>query len=77
MDKLHLMTVFVAVAEEESFAGGSRRLAMSPPAVTRCIASLVKLASRDKAPLHTEFSLRTPLLSENSSHTQGPTVPVT
>ena len=51
MDKLHLMTVFVAVAEEESFAGGSRRLAMSPPAVTRCIAALesrlgVKLLDR-------------------------------
>ena len=51
MDKLHLMTVFVAVAEEESFAAGARRLAMSPPAVTRCIASLeaslgVKLLDR-------------------------------
>ncbi len=51
MDRLHLMTVFVAVAEEESFAGGSRRLAMSPPAVTRCIAALearlgVKLLDR-------------------------------
>jgi DNA-binding transcriptional LysR family regulator len=51
MDKLHLMSVFVAVAEEESFAGGARRLALSPPAVTRCIASLetrlgVKLLDR-------------------------------
>ncbi len=51
MDRLHLMEVFVAVAEEESFAGGSRRLAMSPPAVTRAIAALearlaVKLLSR-------------------------------
>jgi len=51
MDKLHLMTVFVGVAEEESFAAGARRLAMSPPAVTRCIATLearlgVKLLDR-------------------------------
>ena len=34
------MTVFVAVAEEQSFAAGARRLHMSPPAVTRAIASL-------------------------------------
>jgi DNA-binding transcriptional LysR family regulator len=45
------MSVFVAVAEEESFAGGARRLALSPPAVTRAIASLedrlgVKLLTR-------------------------------
>jgi len=40
MDRLDLMTVFVAVAEEQSFAGGARRLGMSPPAVTRAIASL-------------------------------------
>lgn len=40
MDRLHLMTVFVAVAEAESFAGGARRLGMSPPAVTRAIAAL-------------------------------------
>jgi DNA-binding transcriptional LysR family regulator len=51
MDRLHLMTVFVAVAEEESFAGGGRRLGMSPPAVTRAIAALeerlkVKLLNR-------------------------------
>jgi DNA-binding transcriptional LysR family regulator len=51
MDRLHLMTVFVAVAEEESFAAGARRLGMSPPAVTRAIASLedrlgVKLLNR-------------------------------
>lgn len=42
MDRLHLMTVFVAVAETESFAAGSRRLGMSPPAVTRAIAALEK-----------------------------------
>lgn len=40
MDRLYLMTVFVAVAEEESFAGGAWRLGMSPPAVTRAIAAL-------------------------------------
>jgi len=42
MDRFLLMSVFVAVAEEESFAGGARRLGMSPPAVTRAIASLEK-----------------------------------
>lgn len=51
MDRLYLMTVFVAVAEERSFAAGARRLGMSPPAVTRAIASLeerlgVKLLTR-------------------------------
>ncbi|CAG7856843.1 hypothetical protein MCAMS1_01486 [biofilm metagenome] len=51
MDRLHLMTVFVAVAEEESFASGARRLGMSPPAVTRAISALedrlgVKLLNR-------------------------------
>jgi len=45
------MTVFVAVAEEEGFAGGARRLGMSPPAVTRAVAALeehlgVKLLNR-------------------------------
>ena len=40
MDRLYLMTVFVAVAEEQGFAAGARRLGMSPPAVTRAIAAL-------------------------------------
>jgi DNA-binding transcriptional LysR family regulator len=40
MDRFHLMNVFVAVAEEEGFAAGARRLRMSPPAVTRAIAAL-------------------------------------
>jgi DNA-binding transcriptional LysR family regulator len=40
MDRFHLMSVFVAVAEEESFAAAARRLRMSPPAVTRAIAFL-------------------------------------
>lgn len=40
MDRFHLMAVFVAVAEEASFAGGARRLKLSPPAVTRAITAL-------------------------------------
>ena len=51
MDRFHLMSVFVAVAESESFAGGARRLGMSPPAVTRAVVALedhlgVKLLTR-------------------------------
>lgn len=51
MDRLHSMNVFVAVAEEEGFAAGARRLRMSPPAVTRAVAALeerlgVKLLNR-------------------------------
>jgi DNA-binding transcriptional LysR family regulator len=51
MDRFQLMTVFVAVAEEEGFAAGARRLRMSPPAVTRAVAMLeerlgVKLLDR-------------------------------
>jgi len=51
MDRLHLMTVYVAVAEAEGFAAGARRLGMSPPAVTRAVAALeddlgVKLLNR-------------------------------
>lgn len=42
MDRLHLMNVFVAVAETESFADGGRRLGMSAPAVTRAVAALEK-----------------------------------
>ena len=40
MDRLETMRVFVAVAEERGFAPAARRLAMSPPAVTRAIAAL-------------------------------------
>lgn len=40
MDRLHLMTTFVAVAEAQSFSGAARRLGMSAPAVTRAIAAL-------------------------------------
>lgn len=51
MDRFHLMSVFVAVAEEEGFAAGARRLHLSPPAVTRAVATLedqlgVKLLNR-------------------------------
>ena len=51
MDRFHSMSVFVAVAEEESFAGGARRLNISPPAVTRAVAMLeerlgIKLLTR-------------------------------
>lgn len=40
MDQMHLMRVFVAVGEEESFAGAARKLDLSPAAVTRAIAGL-------------------------------------
>ncbi|MFA5170617.1 MAG: LysR family transcriptional regulator [Sulfuriferula sp.] len=40
MDKLHLMKVFIAVAEALSFAAAARNLSMSPPAVTRAITTL-------------------------------------
>lgn len=40
MNRFHLINVFVAVAEAESFAGGARRLKMSPPAVTRAVLAL-------------------------------------
>ncbi|WP_028104731.1 LysR family transcriptional regulator [Pseudoduganella violaceinigra] len=40
MDQMHLMTVFVAVGEQESFAGASRSLNMSPAAITRAVAAL-------------------------------------
>jgi DNA-binding transcriptional LysR family regulator len=51
MDRLHLMSVYVAVVEAEGFAGGARNLRMSPPAVTRAVAALeehlgVKLLNR-------------------------------
>jgi DNA-binding transcriptional LysR family regulator len=40
MDQIHLMNVFVAVGEDESFAKAARRLDLSPAAVTRAIAGL-------------------------------------
>lgn len=51
MDRQHLMEVFVAVAETESFSGAARRLNVSAASVTRAIAALetnlqVKLLKR-------------------------------
>lgn len=51
MDRFHLMSVYVAVAEEQGFASAARRLGLSPPAVTRAVAALerrlgVKLLNR-------------------------------
>jgi DNA-binding transcriptional LysR family regulator len=40
MDQIHLMKVFVAVGELESFAAAARRLDISPAAVTRAISAL-------------------------------------
>lgn len=40
MDRFQQISVFVAVAEAESFAAAGRRLRMSPPAVTRAVAAL-------------------------------------
>jgi len=51
MDRFHQLQVYVAVAEEEGFGAAARRLQLSPPAVTRAVASLedtlgVKLLDR-------------------------------
>lgn len=51
MDRFHQLQVYVAVAEEEGFAAAARRLQLSPPAVTRAVATLedtlgVKLLDR-------------------------------
>ena len=51
MDRFPQLRVYVAVAEEEGFAAAARRLQLSPPAVTRAVASLedqlgVKLLDR-------------------------------
>jgi DNA-binding transcriptional LysR family regulator len=40
LDRFEAMRVFVTVAQEGSFAAASRRLALSPPAVTRAVAGL-------------------------------------
>lgn len=40
MDQLHLMRVYVAVADCQGFAAGARLLNMSPPAITRAVAAL-------------------------------------
>jgi DNA-binding transcriptional LysR family regulator len=64
MDRFHHMQVYVAVAEEAGFAAAARRLRLSPPAVTRAIASLeeqlgVKLLNRTTRTVRTtEAGLR-------------------
>lgn len=40
MDRFEAMRVFVTIAQEGSFAAAGRRLALSPPAVTRAVAGL-------------------------------------
>ncbi|MEL7154287.1 MAG: LysR family transcriptional regulator, partial [Pseudomonadota bacterium] len=40
MDQLHALTAFVAVAEENGFAAGARRLGLSGPSVTRLVNGL-------------------------------------
>jgi DNA-binding transcriptional LysR family regulator len=40
MDRLDSMRIFVAVAEAGGFAPAARRLALSPPAVTRAVAAV-------------------------------------
>lgn len=40
MDRIHLITVFVAVVDANGFAGAARKLNISPPAVTRAINEL-------------------------------------
>lgn len=51
MDRFSSLKIFVAVGEEQSFAAAARRLALSPPAVTRAVSALeqalgVKLLQR-------------------------------
>jgi DNA-binding transcriptional LysR family regulator len=64
MDRFHLMNVFVAVAELQGFAAAARRLQLSPPAVTRAVATLeeqlgVKLLNRTTRHVRTtEVGLR-------------------
>ncbi|SHG65015.1 LysR family transcriptional regulator [Massilia sp. CF038] len=40
MDRMHLMTVLIAVGEDQSFAAASRKLNLSPAAITRAVVSL-------------------------------------
>ncbi|MBK8816846.1 MAG: LysR family transcriptional regulator [Methylococcaceae bacterium] len=40
MGRFHLMSVFIAVAEAQSFAAAARKLALSPPAITRAVTAL-------------------------------------
>ena len=61
MDQIHLMSVFVAVGEEESFAAAARRLDLSPAAITRAISGLEeKLGARliERTPRRVSLSAR-------------------
>jgi DNA-binding transcriptional LysR family regulator len=40
LDRFHAIQTFVKVAESGGFAAAARELAMSPPAVTRAVATL-------------------------------------
>jgi DNA-binding transcriptional LysR family regulator len=53
MDQLYLMTVFIAVGEEQSLAIAARRLNLSPEAVARAVCAL-------EAQLGNKLLLRTP-----------------
>ncbi|MBO9409344.1 LysR family transcriptional regulator [Shimia sp. R9_1] len=55
MDRLQTLEVFVAVAEEESFAGGARRLGLSAPSATRGVNTL---EARLGTPLFTRSTRR-------------------
>jgi DNA-binding transcriptional LysR family regulator len=46
MDRLDAVTVFVAVAEQESFAAAARKLSRTPAAVTRAVAELEESLSK-------------------------------
>lgn len=57
MDRFQEMQVFVAVADEQSFASAARRLNMSAPSVTRAVAALeerigTRLLARTTRSLH-------------------------
>ena len=64
MNRFHQLQVYVAVAEEAGFAAAARRLRLSPPAVTRAVASLeeqlgIKLLNRTTRTVRaTEAGLR-------------------
>ncbi|MBO9402604.1 LysR family transcriptional regulator [Shimia sp. R9_3] len=55
MDRLQTLEVFVAVAEEESFAAGARRLGLSAPSTTRGVNTL---EARLGTPLFTRTTRR-------------------
>jgi DNA-binding transcriptional LysR family regulator len=57
MDRFYEMQIFIAVAEEDGFAAAARRLNISPPTVTRAIASIeerigAQLLSRSTRSMH-------------------------